>query len=183
MKFAIAYGAALLLIFLLTKDNIATIRPLLGADAGSTLTRPWAQITSQFLHNSWFHILYNLAVLGCTMPFAIQAFGPKAIPFAMLASILTGFAVNLLLIQPLSDLSAAQAAMDARYIGASVAIFAGAGMAFAAWQGPTPIKMAALAGFFLYEAILSSTNLTAPFVGVYHSVGAIAGIGMGRAFS
>ena len=178
MKWTLLYAAALFGIFLATRSHLETIRPLLGADAGSVLTRPWAQFTAPWLHNSWFHITYNLAILLLTMPIAVHAFGPKAIPLAIMASALTGFAVNLLLIQPMFP---EHPANHARYIGASIAIFAGAGMAFTTWTGPMHWKAAALGGFFLYEAILATTNATAPFVGIYHAVGAIAGIGIGRA--
>lgn len=153
-----------------------------GASAGTVVSRAWAQTTALWFHNSWGHIGYNLTVLALTMPVAIGAFGPRALLAALIISPLAGFAVNLLLILPLSHVwGYAASAVEPRLVGASVAIFAGAGVAWASWSASGLVKGAVLAGFLAYETVLAVLGVTQAFVGVYHSMGALMGIGAGLA--
>lgn len=180
------YAAVLLTLHaVLTKGTgqIPTdIKQSFGADAGSLIPRWWAQFTAQFLHNSWGHITYNVAVVLATLPFAVQAHGSKTFLLIVLASAFAGYAVNLLIVLPLQSLWApAGAVLHGRLIGASIAIFAGAGIAWTTWSAPAWLKTAALGGFLLYELLLTLLAVTGPFVGIYHAMGAFVGIGIGLA--
>lgn len=182
---AAGYALALLAIHILVTRGTGAIptdlKQSVGADAGSVLTRPWAQFTAPWFHTSWGHIGYNMAVLMATLPFAIHVHGAKTIPLLLLASALAGFAVNLLIILPLANIPYAASVVDGRLVGASIAIFAGAGIAWTTWTGAAWAKGAALGGFVLYEALLALMGTTQAFVGVYHVAGALAGIGIGTA--
>lgn len=159
------------------------LREQFGASAATVASRPWAQATAFWFHESWGHIGYNLAVLAATMPFAVGAHGPRVVLLGMLASVLAGFFVNLLLIQPLAAAGLSYAAdhMTRRLVGASVVVFAGAGMAWAAWGGPGWARAAALVGFVAFEAALAAFGVTRPWVWAYHVTGGLLGVGFGLA--
>ncbi len=183
---ATVYAGTLLFIHLVatkgTGSMPADIKNAFGADAGSLVPRWWAQFTAQFLHNSWGHITYNMAVVLATLPFALHVHGPKTLLLIVLASAFAGYAVNLLIVLPLQSVWApAGAVLHGRLIGASIAIFAGAGIAWTTWDASPALKGAALGGFLLYELILTLLAVTGPFVGIYHAMGAFVGIGMGLA--
>lgn len=182
----LVYGSALLAIHLVatrtTGSLPASIQDTVGASAGTVVSRAWAQTTALWFHSSWGHIGYNLTVVALTMPLAIGAFGPRALAAALVISPLAGFAVNLLLILPLAGVwSYAQSAVEPRLVGASIAIFAGAGMAWVSWSASGILKGSVLVGFLVYEAVLAVLGVTQAFVGVYHVMGALMGIGAGLA--
>lgn len=159
------------------------VQETFGASAATVLTRPWAQATALWFHQSWGHLAYNLAVLLATMPFAVAAFGPKALPAMVVASILGGFLVDLVLILPLSSVwQHAAAAVQPRLVGASMAIFAGAGMAWAAWDA-TSAKAAVAVAWVAYEVALGVFGVTQPFVWAFHLAGGAIGVGMARAMA
>ncbi|MDX1610859.1 MAG: rhomboid family intramembrane serine protease [Candidatus Thermoplasmatota archaeon] len=154
------------------------VRHLVGASPGTTLERPWAHLTAPFFHDGLFHLSYNLTVLLITLPVALAAMGPwRGAVLAYLASPVSAILVNLLLILPLAAAgwSYAQVAVDPRLVGASIMIFAGAGMALATrpWSATT-VALVAIA-FVGYELVLAVTGTTRPFVGVYHVTGAATG--------
>lgn len=179
------YAALLLAIHVIATRGTGTLPTELqqhvGASAGTVVSRAWAQATALWFHNSWGHLAYNTAILLATLPFAIQSFGPRALLVALFISMLASFAVNLLLILPSAPLwSYAERALEPRLVGASIAIFAGAGMAWTAWDGGVS-KTWVLVGFVGYEVALAVAGVTRPFVGAYHLMGAFMGIGAGLA--
>lgn len=182
----LAYGGLLLAIHLVATRATGTLpqglHDTVGASAGTVVSRAWAQTTAMWFHASWGHIGYNLVVVGLTMPIAIGAFGPRALAMALLISPLAAFAVNLLLILPLAFVwGYAQTAVEPRLVGASIAIFAGAGMAWASWSASGLLKGSVLVGFLVYEVVLAALGVTQAFVGVYHIMGGLMGIGAGLA--
>ena len=188
--FILAGGLGLLLLALHlwvtrgTGELPAAVADRFGASAGTVASRPWAQATAMWLHGSWGHLAYNLIVLMATMPFAIAAFGDRAVGFALVSSPLAGFAVNLLIILPLAGVwGYAASAVEPRLVGASLFVFAGAGIAWVAWTGPAAWKAAALLAFVAYEIGLAALGMTRPFVGGYHIAGALLGIGWGLAMT
>lgn len=183
---AVGYGLALLAIHLVATRATGTLpqglHDQVGASAGTVVSRAWAQTTALWFHSSWGHIGYNLTVMALTMPVALGAFGPRALLAAIVISPLAGFAVNLLLILPLAGVwSYAGSAVEPRLVGASIAIFAGAGIAWTSWSAGAGIKGIALGAFLVYEALLAILGVTQAFVGVYHVMGALMGIGAGLA--
>lgn len=183
---AAGYGTALLAIHLIatkgTWDLPAHLKQWVGSDAGSILTRPWALFTSQFFHNHRFHVLYNITIMMATLPFAIQTHGVRTLAAIVVASMIAVAAVNLMLVLPLHTVwDHASAVLHGRLVGASVAIFAGAGIAWTVWNGPLWAKALALLGFVTYEVILGITGRTSEFVAIYHLAGTAVGIGMGKA--
>lgn len=159
------------------------VREQFGASAATVASRPWAQATTFWLHESWGHVAYNLTLLAATMPFAAGAYGPRVVLLGMLASVLAGFLVNLLLILPVAAAGAPYATdhMARRLVGASVVAFAGAGMAWTAWGGPGWARAAALGGFVAFEAALAVSGVTRPWVWAYHVTGGLLGVGFGLA--
>ena len=156
------------------------LRALVGASPETTLSRPWALLAAPFFHDDLFHLGYNLAVLGLVLPPALAAVGPtRGLLAAYLASPLASAFVNLALILPLASLGWgwAQAAVEPHLVGASVAIFAAAGIALATreWRASTMALVAVV--YLAYEAVLAVTGTTRPFVGVYHTTGCLAGMG------
>ncbi len=185
---AAGYAALLLAIHLAITRGTGTIgletKTAFGSDAGSTLSRPWAYLTSQFLHNTWGHIGYNLTVLMATLPFALHAYGARTLLLVVASSVLAALIVNVLLVLPLQSAWApAAGVLHGRLVGASIAIFAGAGMAWSAWDAPAAAKGALLGGYILYELALTLLGFTGPFVALYHVTGAAVGIGFGVALS
>jgi len=150
-----------------------------GASAGTLLSEPWRQLTALWFHHGWGHLAYNLAVLGATWPVARRRLGPWTVPLALLASPLVGILVDLALVLPLAaaDWSYAVAARDNLLVGASVAVMAGAGMAW--WALPRRWHLPVAVAYVAYEAVLA-LGVTQPFVGVYHVAGASLGAWMGR---
>lgn len=155
------------------------LRERVGASPDTTLSRPWALFSAPFFHDDLFHLGYNLAVLALVLPLALEATGvPKGLAAAYLASPLSAAAVNLLLILPLADMGWgwAQAAVDPRLVGASIVIFAAAGMALATRGWSTVTVVGVAAAYLVYETVLAVTGTTRPFVGVYHSAGFLLGL-------
>lgn len=180
---AAGYATLLLAIHAVAARGTSTIDPAVkhrvGSDAATTWSRPWAPLTSQFFHNDRFHILYNVAVTMATLPWALQAYGLVVFPIMVAANFLTMHGVHLALVGPLRHRSRAAAGIHAgRIVGASIAIFAGAGIAWTAWQGPLWAKAAALGAVTAYEVGLVVAGKTGPFVAVYHLGGATVGIGL-----
>jgi membrane associated rhomboid family serine protease len=156
------------------------LRAWFGASPETTLSRPWALFTAPFLHDDLFHLGYNLVVLGATLPFALEAMDPvRGLAASYLASPLASAFVNLALILPLASLGWrwAQAAVEPRLVGASVAIFAAAGIALVTRDWPATRIGLVAAGYIAYEATLAVNGVTRPFVGVYH----VTGFGVGAA--
>lgn len=156
------------------------LRAWFGASPATTLTRPWALFAAPFLHDDLFHLSYNLAVLALVLPPALAAAGvARGLAAAYLTSPLASAFVNLALILPLAHLGWgwAQAAVEPRLVGASVMVFAAAGIALAtrSWRGST-IALVAVA-YVAYEVVLAATGTTRPFVGVYHVTGFALGFG------
>ncbi len=183
-KLALAYGAVLLAIHLVATGGRGALPPAVnrrfGSNAGSVLPRWWAQFTAPWFHETWFHIGYNQTVMLATMPLALAALGPVALLVALAASPMTGYAVNLLLVLPLARRwSYARAAVEPRLVGASVVIFAGAGVALATWDAPGWARVAVAGAVGLYETVLAKTGLTKPFVGFYHMGGFVVGLAAG----
>jgi hypothetical protein len=151
-----------------------------GASAATVTSRPWAQFTALWFHNSWGHIGYNLAILLALWPVTMS--DGRGLAAAFIASPLAGFTVNLLIILPLASLYPDVAEMGGhRLIGASMVIFAGVGIGWAAWDIDIGWKIAAVAGFVTYEATLGFLAVTQPFVAVYHIVALGYGLGFGAA--
>ena len=167
-----------------------TMRDVVGASPATTLTRPWSHFTAPFFHYGFGHLGYNVAILLATMPIALRSFGAgRALPAAYAISPLTGIAVNLLVILPLAALGvqAAQAAAPVPLVGASVMIFAGAGLAASAMlsgRGLGPAWSIGLVALFVaYELVLQSLGLTQHFVWLYHATGFALGSVLGRIWS
>lgn len=159
-----------------------SVRDRVGASPETTLSRPWALFTAPFFHDGLLHLGYNLAVLALTLPLALEAVGiNRGLTAAYLASPLGSAAVNLLLILPLAQAGWgwAQAAVEPRLVGASVAIFAAAGMALATRGWSTGAVLAVAGAYLVYEAVLAITGTTRPFVGVYHGTGFLIGLSLG----
>lgn len=186
--FTLAYAVVLLAIHIAVTKGTGNLPSgvvqSFGANAGSVGRRFWAQFTSPWFHETWFHLGYNLAVLLATMPVALHAYGPRVLAAALASSPLAGFTVNLLLLLPLAALgwTYAASAVDPRLLGASVVIFAGAGMALVSWQAGVPLRIGIGVAFLAYEALLALAGWTRPFVGVYHGAGLLFGVGWGLAF-
>lgn len=159
------------------------VREQFGASAATVASRPWAQATAFWFHRSWGHLAYNLAVLLAATPWAVGAYGPRVVLLGMLASVLAGFLVDLLLILPLAAAGLSHAADHAahRLVGASVVAFAGAGMAWTAWDGVGWLRAAAFAGFVLLEVGLAVLGATRPWVWAFHVAGGALGVGFGLA--
>lgn len=160
-----------------------SLRAIVGASPATTTRRPWALFTAPFFHDDLFHLGYNLVVLGITLPVALEAAGiARGTLAAYLASPLASAFVNLALILPLAAAGWgwAEAAVDPKLVGASVVIFAGAGIALATrdWRAGTIALVAA--AYIAYEAVLALTGTTRPFVGVYHVTGFAVGVGVAK---
>lgn len=160
-----------------------SLRAWYGASPETTLSRPWALFVAPFFHDDVFHLGYNLALLLAVAPPALEAVGvARGLAAAYLASPLASAFVNLALILPLASLGWgwAQAALEPRLVGASVMIFAAAGIALATreWRGTTIALVAA--AYLAYETVLAATGTTRPFVGVYHVTGFAVGFGLAR---
>lgn len=179
----VAGGLALLHVATTLRNGLVVsegLRALVGASPETTLTRPWALFAAPFFHDDLFHLGYNLAVLGLVLPPALEAVGTgRGLGAAYLASPLSSAFVNLALILPLASLGWgwAQAAVEPRLVGASVAIFAAAGIALATRSWSTTTTALVAVGYLAYETVLAATGTTRPFVGVYHAVGFFAGLG------
>lgn len=159
------------------------LRSYVGASPATTLSRPWALFTGPVFHDGLFHLGYNAAVLLLVVPPALTAVGVgRGVAAAYLASPLSAAFVNLVLILPLARLGWgwAEAAVDPRLVGASVATFAAAGIALATrdWRTSTVVLVAA--AYLAYETVLAATGTTRPFVGVYHVTGFAIGVGTVR---
>jgi hypothetical protein len=155
------------------------LRSWVGASPETTLTRPWALLAAPVFHDDLFHLGYNLAVLALVLPPALTAVGPgRGLGAAYLASPLASAFVNLALILPLAGLGWgwAQAALEPRLVGASVVVFAAAGIALATREWSTSTIALVGVGYLAYEAVLAVTGTTRPFVGVYHATGFLVGI-------
>lgn len=155
------------------------LRAYVGASPETTLSRPWALFSGPFFHDGLFHLGYNAAVLLLVVPPALSAVGiGRGVAAAYLASPLSAAFVNLALILPLASLGWgwAEAAVEPRLVGASVAVFAAAGIALATrdWRGSTVALVAA--AYVAYEVVLAVTGTTRPFVGVYHVAGFATGL-------
>jgi membrane associated rhomboid family serine protease len=176
---SLAVGATLVLVHLVAtaRNGLAlpeALRSVVGASPETTLTRPWALFAAPLFHDDLGHLGYNLLVLALAMPPALQAVGTgRGLAAAYLASPLSSALVNLALILPLASLGWgwAQAAVDPRLVGASVVVFASAGIALATRDWSTATLLGVALGYVAYEAVLAATGTTRPFVGVYHVTG------------
>jgi membrane associated rhomboid family serine protease len=159
-----------------------SLRSIVGASPNTTLTRPWALFAAPFFHDDFFHLGYNLAVLAATLPVALEAVGPlRGLAAAYLASPVASAFVNLALILPWAALGWgwAEAAVNPRLVGASVVIFAAAGIALATRDWSTRTRALVAVGYLAYETVLAVTGTTRPFVGVYHVTGFALGLLLG----
>lgn len=157
------------------------LRERVGASPETTLTRPWSLLIAPFFHDDLFHLGYNLLVLALVLPWGLEAVGvTRGLTAAYLASPVSVALVNLLLILPLAAAGWgwAQAAVEPRLVGSSVAIFAAAGLALGT-RGWSPTLVAGVtATYLVYETILAATGTTRAFVGVYHSTGFLVGLAL-----
>lgn len=159
-----------------------SVRETVGASPETTTSRPWALFTAPFFHDGLFHLTYNLAVLALVLPVALGAVGPgRGLSAAYLASPVGAAFVNLALILPLAGAgwAYAQAAVEPRLVGASIAIFAAAGMALVTRPWATQTIVAVGAAYVAYEVLLAATGITRPFVGIYHVTGFGLGLALG----